>query len=189
MPLIVAIIIGTISANILNIYSAALSALAVGFKMKQWQAALITGIIGTVISVLAATNFIKDYEDFLFFLGYWAAPWAAIIFVGHTSKRVSRLGGNSAGFVAWVIGIAASVPFFNQYPLFVGYIANLHPEWGDISFRGLAPWLPIIAYFALTNSCAGIFGGARGVISQAVYRPYQVNFRFLTPTGVGVAIR
>ena len=57
IPLIVAIIIGTISANILNIYSAALSALAVGFRLKQWQAALITGIIGTVISVLAATNF------------------------------------------------------------------------------------------------------------------------------------
>lgn len=151
LPLIVAIIIGTISANILNIYSAALSALAVGFKFRQWQAALITGIIGTVISVLAATNFIKDYESFLFFLGYWAAPWAAIVFVGHSSKRVSRLGGGSAGFIAWIIGIAASVPFFNQYPLFVGYVANLHPEWGDISFA-VGAVVSMIAYFALTVS-------------------------------------
>src|SRR3978361_1196834 len=76
LPLIIAIVIGTISANIINIYSAALSSLAVGFRLKQWQAALITGLIGTAISVLAATNFIKNYESFLFFLGYWTAPWA-----------------------------------------------------------------------------------------------------------------
>jgi NCS1 family nucleobase:cation symporter-1 len=151
IPLIVAIIIGTISANILNIYSAALSALAVGFRLKQWQAALITGIIGTVISVLAATNFIKNYESFLFFLGYWTAPWAAIVILGHTTKRVSRLGNVSAGFVAWVIAVAASVPFFNQYPLFVGYVANLHPEWGDISFA-VGAVVAIIAYMALTTS-------------------------------------
>ncbi len=151
LPLIIAIVIGTISANIINIYSAALSSLAVGFKFKQWQAALVTGFIGTVISVLAATNFIKNYESFLFFLGYWTAPWAAIVFFGHTTKRVSRLGSLSAGFIAWIIGIAASVPFFNQYPLFVGWFANAHPEYGDISFA-IGAIVATIAYFALTTS-------------------------------------
>jgi NCS1 family nucleobase:cation symporter-1 len=151
LPLIIAIIIGTISANILNIYSAALSALAVGLKLKQWQAAVLTGLIGTVISVLAATNSMKNYESFLFFLGYWAAPWAAIVFIGHTSKRVARIPSISAGFVAWIVGIAASVPFFNQYPLFVGFVANKHPEWGDISFA-VSAVVASIAYFALTTS-------------------------------------
>ncbi|MDD2860203.1 MAG: cytosine permease, partial [Acidiphilium sp.] len=65
-PLIIAIVIGTISANILNIYSATLSSLALGVRLRQWQAALVCGAIGTVISVLAATNFIKNYQDFLF---------------------------------------------------------------------------------------------------------------------------
>ncbi len=151
LPLIIAIVIGTISANILNIYSAALSALAVGFRLKQWQAAIITGFIGTVISVLAATNFLKNYQSFLFFLGYWAAPWAAVVFMGHTTRRVSRLGMVSAGFVAWIIGIAASVPFFNQYPLFVGVMAAKHPEWGDISFA-VSAGVSIIAYLLLTSS-------------------------------------
>jgi len=153
-PLIFAIIIGTISANIINIYSAALSSLAVGFKLKQWQAAVITGIIGTVISVLAATNFIKNYESFLFILGYWTAPWAAIVFFGHVTKRTSRLGNNiSAGFIAWIIGIAASVPFFNQYPLFVGPFANAYPQCGDISFA-IGALVATIAYFALTTQSA-----------------------------------
>jgi NCS1 family nucleobase:cation symporter-1 len=153
IPLIIAIVIGTISANIINIYSAALSALAVGLNLKQWQAALVTGLIGTVISVLAATNFIKNYESFLFFLGYWTAPWAAIVFFGHTFKRASRLGNISAGFVAWLIGIAASIPFFNQYPLFVGFFANAHPEFGDISFA-VGAVVATAAYFALTTQSA-----------------------------------
>jgi NCS1 family nucleobase:cation symporter-1 len=152
VPLIFAIVVGTISANIINIYSAALSSLAVGLKLKQWQAALATGFIGTVISVLAATNFIKNYESFLFFLGYWTAPWAAIVFFGHTTKRVSRLP-VSAGFVAWIIGIAASVPFFNQYPLFVGTFANAYPSFGDISFA-VGAIVATIAYFALTTAPA-----------------------------------
>jgi len=151
IPLIIAIIIGTISANIINIYSAALSSLAVGFKLQQWQAALVTGVIGTLISVLAATNFIQNYESFLFFLGYWTAPWAAIVFMGHHFHRASRLPGVSAGFAAWIIGIGASVPFFNQYPLFVGSFANAYPQCGDISFA-VGAFVAIIAYFALTTS-------------------------------------
>jgi NCS1 family nucleobase:cation symporter-1 len=101
--------------------------------------------------VLAATNFIQNYESFLFFLGYWTAPWAAIVFMGHHFHRASRLPGVSAGFAAWIIGIGASVPFFNQYPLFVGSFANAYPQCGDISFA-VGAVVAIIAYFALTTS-------------------------------------
>ena len=149
VPLIIAIVIGTISANILNIYSATLSSLAVGFRLKQTHAALLTGVIGTIISVLAAENFISNYESFLFFLGYWTMPWIVIMVAGHYTRRVSRIG-ISAGFAAWIIGIAASVPFFNQYPLFVGAFAATHPGWGDISFL-ISAVVAGLAYFALTT--------------------------------------
>jgi NCS1 family nucleobase:cation symporter-1 len=151
VPLIVAIIIGTISANIINIYSAALSSLAAGFNFKQWQAALVTGVLGTIISVLAATNFIKNYESFLFFLGYWTAPWAALVFAGHTYKRVSRFSGISAGFIAWVVAVASNYFFINQYPLFVGPFANAYPQFGDISFL-VSSIVAVAVYFALTTS-------------------------------------
>ncbi|MEE3503490.1 cytosine permease [Acidiphilium acidophilum] len=150
-PLIIAIVIGTISANILNIYSATLSSLALGVRLRQWQAALVCGAIGTVISVLAATNFIKNYQDFLFFLGYWTAPWIAVTLIGHFGRRHSRPNAVSAGFLAWIIGIAASVPFFNQYPLFVGAFAATHPGYGDISFA-VSAVVASIAYLALSTS-------------------------------------
>ena len=150
-PLIIAIVIGTISANILNIYSATLSSLALGFRLKQYQAALLSGAIGTVISVLAATNFIKNYENFLFFLGYWTAPWIAVTMLAHYTRRRSRIGRGNAGFVAWIVGIAASVPFFNQYPLFVGSFAATHPGFGDISFA-VSAVVAAFVFLALTTS-------------------------------------
>jgi NCS1 family nucleobase:cation symporter-1 len=71
--------------------------------------------------------------------------------MGHHFRRASRFGGISAGFVAWIIGIAASVPFFNQYPLFVGTFANDYPQCGDISFF-VGAVVAVIAYFVLTTS-------------------------------------
>ena len=152
-PLIIAIVVGVISANILNIYSATLSSLAVGVRLKQWQAALISGGIGTVISILAATNFIKSYESFLFFLGYWTAPWMAVSLLARFTERQGRTGGVSAGFIAWIVGIVASVPFFNQYPLFVGAFAAAHPGFGDISFL-VSFVVAGIAYLLLTAPAA-----------------------------------
>lgn len=150
-PLIIAIVIGTVSANILNVYSATLSSLALGFRLKQYQAALLSGGIGTVIAVLAASNFIKNYEGFLFFLGYWTAPWIAVTLIAHYGRRHSRISGISAGFVAWIIGIAASVPFFNQYPLFVGAFAARHPGFGDISFF-VSALVAAVVFTALTTT-------------------------------------
>ncbi len=148
-PLIIAIVVGTISANIINIYSATLSSLALGFRLKQYQAALLSGAIGTAISVLAATHFIKSYESFLFFLGYWTAPWIAVTMLAHYSRRHSRISGANAAFIAWIAGIAASVPFFNQYPLFVGSFAAAHPGFGDISFL-VSAVVSGVVYLALT---------------------------------------
>lgn len=147
-PLIIAIIVGTVSANILNVYSATLSSLAVGFRLKQAHAALLTGIIGTIISVLAAEHFIASYENFLFVLGYWTMPWIAVMVLGHYTRRVSRIG-VSAGFIAWVAGIAASVPFFNQQ-IYTGAFAASHPQWGDISFA-VSALVAGLVYLALSR--------------------------------------
>lgn len=131
-PFLVAVIMGTVSANIINIYSATLSALAVGVKLKQHVAALITGGIGLLIAVLAAANFITNYESFLLVLGYWTMPWIAVTLLCHRTNRVSRLP-VSAAFLAWVAAIAVSWPFYNQ-ALYVGPLAVQWPQIGDATF-------------------------------------------------------
>ena len=148
VPLLIAIIIGTISANILNIYSATLSALAVGIKLKQHYAALMTGVIGTIISVLAAANFITNYENFLLVLGYWTVPWIAITLLSHITNRRSRIGGISPAFVSWVVAMVLSVPFWNQ-ALWVGPFAAKFPQFGDSTFI-VSFILAALLYLALT---------------------------------------
>ncbi len=132
-PLLVAVIIGTISANIINIYSATMSALALGVKLKQHVASLITGVIGTLISVAAASHFVSTYTNFLYVLGYWTMPWIAITLLCHFTNRRSRLGNVSAAFISWVAALVFSEPFWNQ-TMHTGWFATNYPQFGDCTF-------------------------------------------------------
>jgi NCS1 family nucleobase:cation symporter-1 len=132
-PLLIGIIIGTVSANIINLYSATMSALALGIKIKQHYASLITGVLGTILSVLAAAKFINNYENFLFVLGYWIMPWISITLICHFANRRSRFGNVSAAFVSWVGTMVLSVPFWNQ-TMYTGPFAAAFPQFGDCTF-------------------------------------------------------
>jgi NCS1 family nucleobase:cation symporter-1 len=150
--LIVAVIIGTVSPNILNIYSASLSALATGIRLKQYQAALLTGAVGLALALFGHDNFYKHYELLLFFLGYVIFPRVPVMIIGHFWPRRARWSGLAVGhlgFAAWLIGVVCSVPFFNQYPLFVGPFARAWPQCGDISFF-VGAAATTLAYLALT---------------------------------------
>ncbi|OYV40980.1 MAG: cytosine permease, partial [Rhodospirillales bacterium 20-64-7] len=133
LPLLVAIIIGTISANILNIYSATMSALALGLRLKQHHASLLTGAIGTVISIIAARSFVSTYTNFLYVLGYWIMPWIAITLCCHYGQRRSRIAGISPALAAWVATLVLSVPFYDQ-AMYTGWFAARFPQFGDTTF-------------------------------------------------------
>ena len=149
-PLLLAVIIGTISANILNIYSATMSALALGLKLKQHRAALLTGIIGTLISIAAANNFVATYTNFLYLLGYWIMPWISITLLCHITNRRSRLGNISAAFTSWIATLILSEPFWNQ-TLHTGLFAATHPQFGDSTFI-VSFILAGILYLALSTA-------------------------------------
>ena len=140
--LLIAVVIGTITANVLNIYSAALSTLVVNLPVQRWVAAVGIGVLGGLLTVLGQANFAGNLQNFLFLLAYWVAPWAGIVaidaFLVHRGdgshaifySRAHRFGW---GFVAWLLGIAAAVPFFNQ-TYYQGPFALSHPQFGDLSY-------------------------------------------------------
>jgi len=148
-PLIIAIIIGTISANIINVYSATMSALALGIKIKQHYASLITGVIGTIVSILAAQNFISNYQNFLYVLGYWTMPWAAITLLCHYTARRPRISAVSPAFISWVATLILSVPFYNQ-TMYTGWFAAKYPQFGDCTFA-VSFIIAAVLYLALTT--------------------------------------
>ena len=141
----IAVVLGTITANVLNIYSGALSSLVIDIPMKRWMSAVVVGVLGTLLAWYASQNgtFFSKYQTFLFLLGYWVAPWLAVVLVDYfvkakgeyaTSEFYDRKRPFGMGFWAWIIGVLASVPFMNQYGMFVGPFASSHPQFGDITY-------------------------------------------------------
>jgi NCS1 family nucleobase:cation symporter-1 len=139
---LVAVALGTITANVLNIYSASLSALVVNVPAKRWVTAVLVGLVGAVVAWVGHTSYYANFENFLFLLAYWLAPWGAVVLVDYflvhrgrydldrlyDPRRVVR-----PGLWAWAIGVVCSIPFFNQ-TLYVGPIAANAPQLGDLSY-------------------------------------------------------
>jgi NCS1 family nucleobase:cation symporter-1 len=125
----------------MNLYSGALAALvAFRVKIKRPIAALIVGVLGALIATGGGhpKEMAADYTNFLLLLSYWASPWAAVLLVDWWQRGARRADvlaqpGWHSGFWAWLIGLAASVPFWNQ-ALYAGPFAKAYPQLGDLSY-------------------------------------------------------
>jgi nucleobase:cation symporter-1, NCS1 family len=132
------VLIGTMNGNVMNLYSGALSLLVTfdasrfPLRLVRWQAALAIGLAGGALAVVGADadTTARVYGDFLGLLSMWAAPWAAIMIA--SGKPANGRYGRRA-LTAWVVGIAAGVPFWQQ-TWFTGPIAAAHPQFGDLSY-------------------------------------------------------
>ncbi|WP_371535023.1 cytosine permease [Streptomyces sp. NBC_01023] len=126
--------ISTITSSCLDCYSGAMAWLVVGVRMARWQAVLVVGAIGSAIGWAAGQgNYWESFQNFLILLGNWIAPWIAVMLV-HRFFAGAPAGGRpgrfGAGFVSWLLGIAAAVPFMSQPGVFTGPIARSHPALG-----------------------------------------------------------
>jgi len=110
---------------------AVLSGLVVRYTLARWQAALAVGIIGGALSLVGANPGTGHlYSNFLLLLSTWAAPWAGAVLA---SRRDDAARAVAAGFIGWVAGILASLPFWQQ-AWFTGPLAAAYPSLGDISY-------------------------------------------------------
>src|SRR4051812_46798905 len=78
---LLAIALGAVAANAINIYSGALSFTAMGFHLPLRAARAITavafGALGLVVAFLGL-NDISSYENFLLVISYWIGPWLGV---------------------------------------------------------------------------------------------------------------
>lgn len=130
------------------LFSALLVALIVGimarFALPRWQAAIFVGIVGALLATGGGhpDQTAKLYTNGLLLLSYWASPWAAVVFVDWLFGRNAIYRATDAfepspgvrpGTLAWLGGLVASIPFWNQ-AWFTGPFAAMHPQAGDISY-------------------------------------------------------
>jgi len=151
-PTLLCIAIGAVAANAINIYSGTMSLVALGIRelgmtLKQRRAALavVAGVIGYFGGLyLEANEYQEKYTSFLLLISYWIAGWLAVVLVDYWMRR-GNYGDESIfydtkhqrwqGFVAMAIGVAVPAYLFaNDYPFYVGPIANANPQIGDITF-------------------------------------------------------
>src|SRR4029077_15059349 len=123
VPFLVFVVVGEIWANYLDVYTAGLVSLAMGIKVRRWQAALGCGLLGTALAGYAVliSDFHIAYEDFLILTYLWAPAWAAVgllrCFVCEGKPR------RALALFSWASGTVASLVFVNYGNLF----SNLGP--------------------------------------------------------------
>ncbi len=127
------IIVAELSSNYLNVYSAALCALAVGLRLRRWLAALGVGVVGGMIAALvlfAGNGFQANYVNFLTLTYVWFPAWGVVVILDSLvrparidpAQLTARRGYWFQHGVRWpmlaalAIGTAATILFFDEPP-------------------------------------------------------------------------
>ncbi|MDQ2814079.1 MAG: cytosine permease [Actinomycetota bacterium] len=143
---LLAIALGAVSANVLNIYSGALSFTAIGIKLplslRRAIVALGFGTIGFFLAWSGLHNAGSDYQNFLLIIAYWIAPWLAVYFCDLLLRRnpeeallFNQRHKNWAGPVAMLIGMGISIWLFSNQTKYVGVVPKHIGSAGDLTFE------------------------------------------------------
>ncbi|MEY4457426.1 MAG: hypothetical protein RIS25_19 [Actinomycetota bacterium] len=139
------IAVGSVSANVLNIYSGSLSILAAGVKLgaktRRAIVALVSGVVGTLVAFSAINDLGHAFEGFLLVVAYWVAPWLGIVVVDRLLRKGQDISGliaegskheNLAGLIALIAGAGFGIWGFANQVLYTGPIAAAYPI-GDLA--------------------------------------------------------
>ncbi len=130
---LLAIVVGSVSANILNVYSGAMSFLAMGFKLgfRSRRAIMVAlaGLVGGFISYVGVVNgdVAHQLDSFLLVVSYWVSPWIAVVLTERilsggkdAGKRALSPKNSWAGPLAFVIATVFSIWGFASQVLYTG---------------------------------------------------------------------
>jgi purine-cytosine permease-like protein len=143
---LLAVTLGAVAANVLNIYSGALAFLALGIRLPlAWRRAVVAlgfGTVGFVLAWLGLADAGHAYEGFLLVIAYWISPWLAVVLVDQYLRRGTPIDDlladtghrNRAGTLAFVIGAVVSVGLFANQSLYTGPVPDHFPWVGDSTF-------------------------------------------------------
>ncbi len=144
---LLAIAVGAISANVLNIYSGALSFTTLGIKMharaRRAIVAVVFGVVGFIVALTGLQDAGAKYENFLLIIAYWVGPWLAVYFTDQFLRRGTHVGNllfdhnhrSWAGPIAMAVGMVVSIALFSNQLSYVGPVPKAFPQVGDLTFE------------------------------------------------------
>ncbi len=143
VPALLTILLSSFSQNFLNVYGGAISVQTLRIPISRRTAVTIICAAAFLISLWADASFEAKFKNFLFLGAYLIAPFGAILLLDyvfghrHDKARIAELFDSRRilewGFVAWIGGALASLPFWNL-SFFVGPFAKQFPHAGDLSY-------------------------------------------------------
>ena len=139
------IVLGSICANALNMYSGSMSFVAMGVKLPtnimRALTALVFGVFGYLVAHWAIGNPANNLENFLLVMSYWIGPWLGVIFADKYLRRGKDIKPllfakreNWAGPVAFLVGAVLSIWLFANQTYYVGVVPKINGNFGDIAF-------------------------------------------------------
>ena len=178
---LLAICLGAVAANAINIYSGSMSFMALGVTLPTHAAraavALVFGVLGLLVAFTGLHNAGSTYENFLLIISYWIAPWLGVVLVDRVLRRGidiqpllgDRRYSNWAGPISMAVAMALSIWLFSNQTKYVGLIPKHHPAFGDLTFEvGFA--LAAVLYLGLRLVLKPKPGPAAAVGEQAPLR-------------------
>jgi NCS1 family nucleobase:cation symporter-1 len=140
---LLAIAIGAISANVINVYSGAMSFLALGIELPL---TLRRAIVAGVLALTGLEDAGEKYEAFLLIIAYRIGPWLGVYLTDWYLRRrqdeaalagllFDRTHNPRGGFAAMSIAMAVSIALFCAQTLYTGPVAAAFPGIGDLTFE------------------------------------------------------
>jgi NCS1 nucleoside transporter family len=156
---LIAVVVGAIAANALNVYSGSISFMALGLRLPTHSAraavAVVFGAAGLIVA-FDGLNDVSKYENFLLIISYWIGPWLGVVFVDWFMRRgrdiQAMLGDrrylNWAGPIAMAVGGGLSIWLFSNQTKYIGVVPKHHAGVGDLTFE-VGFVLAALLYFVL----------------------------------------
>jgi NCS1 family nucleobase:cation symporter-1 len=93
IPVLLIIMHGPVATNILNIYSASLSALSLDLKVKRWQVSIAASIVGSIalIAFVESESFARSFDNWMVSIIVWISAWAGVMLVDYYLFRRGRV--------------------------------------------------------------------------------------------------
>ena len=144
---LLAIALGAVCANALNVYSGSMSFLALGVKLplhlRRAIVALVFGVVGFLLALSGLHDAGEKYNNFLLVISYWIGPWLGVFFADQFLRRRHRVSGFLfdrkhnpwAGFAAMAIAMAVAIIFFANQTDYIGVVPKHVASFGDLSFE------------------------------------------------------
>jgi len=143
---LLAIALGAVSANAINVYSGTMSFLAMGIELPlALRRAIVAagfGTLGFVVALLALDD-VSTYENFLLVIAYWIGPWLGVYFTDQLLRRGRHVEGYLfdrahnpwAGWVSMLVAMAVSIWLFSNQAQYKGVVPSANSSFGDIAFE------------------------------------------------------